>query len=226
MKAIILNCTLKKSDGDEESNTQALVDKAVNEFKKYDTETEVIRIADYHISSGTNVDDGDGDQWPGIFSKIQNSDIVIIASPVWMGNLCSLGMRVLEKLDSVFHDESQSDEKTGQYWTYGKVAGALITGNEDGAHSCASLVLWAMQEYGFTIPPNVNAYWVGEAGPGPSYIKAGGERSLFTNKTLKWMVANLCYFAQLLKKNPIPVNLKELTEEAKKESDEPQSDED
>lgn len=80
----------------------------------------------------------------------------------------------------------------------------METGNEDGAHEVTGYLLWAMQEFGFTVPPNVNAYWVGEAGPGPSYIEAGGEKHEYTHKTLRFMVHNLIYFAQLLKKIPFP----------------------
>ncbi|HEX8019082.1 hypothetical protein [Mucilaginibacter sp.] len=111
------------------------------------------------------------------------------------------------------------DKETGQYMPYNKVAGCLVTGNEDGAHSCAAQVLWSLQEVGFTIPPNVNAYWVGMAGGEKDYVEAGGERYLYTNKSLRYMTGNLAFFARLLADNPITTNLNEEMKKAEAESD-------
>src|ERR1700744_3695864 len=162
MKALFLNCTLKPSPGF--SNTGALIEKAEQQLKEYGIETETIRLVDFNVKPGNESDMGDGDEWPQILDKIKNCDIFIIGTPIWMGHLASTTQRVIERLDAIFHEDGMADEKTGQYFTYNKVAGCLITGNEDGAHSWAAQVLWSMQELGFTIPPNVNAYWVGMAG--------------------------------------------------------------
>jgi multimeric flavodoxin WrbA len=155
MKALIVNCTLKRSP--EFSNTGALIDKAVILLQQQQVKTEVIRLTDYNIKSGNSSDEGEGDQWPEILQKIKAAEILILGTPIWMGHLASTSQRVIERLDAIFHEEGTTDEKTGQYFTYNKVAGCLITGNEDGAHSCAAQVLWSMQELGYTIPPNVNA---------------------------------------------------------------------
>jgi multimeric flavodoxin WrbA len=217
MKALIINCTLKKSPAI--SNTQALIDKAVKILEKEKVDTEVLRLVDYNIKPGTSTNEGDGDEWPLILGKIRQCDIFIIGTPVWVGHLASTSQRIIERLDAIFHEEGFTNEETGQYFTYNKVAACLVTGNEDGAHSCVAQVLWAMQEFGFTIPPNANAYWVNKAGPGKSYIEAGGERYLYTNKTLYSTIYNLLYFANLLKQHPINTNLKKLAEIAKQESD-------
>jgi multimeric flavodoxin WrbA len=217
MKALIINCTLKKSPSI--SNTQALIDKAVKILHNENVETEVVRLVDYDIKPGTATDEGDGDEWPLILEKIKRCNIFIIGTPVWVGRLASTAQRIIERLDAIFHEDGFTNEENGQYFTYNKVAGCLVTGNEDGAHSCVAHVLWAMQEFGFTIPPNVNAYWVNKAGPGKSYIEAGGERYLYTNKTLYNTIYNLLYFANLLKHHPITTNLKQLAEIAKQESD-------
>ncbi|HEY0244502.1 MAG TPA: flavodoxin family protein [Mucilaginibacter sp.] len=217
MKAFIINCTLKSSP--KFSNTDALVNKAVTQLKDQGFDTEVIRFVDYDVKPGVSSDEGNGDQWPIILAKIKSCEIFIIATPIWMGRLASTAQRIIERLDATFYEDELADEKTGQFYTYNKVAGCLITGNEDGAHSCAAQVLWAMQEVGFTIPPNVNAYWVGLAGEGEDYVEAGGERHYYTNYTLRYMIANLAYFAKLLKEHPIDTNLNELRELAKKESD-------
>lgn len=217
MKALLINCTLKRSP--EFSNTGALVEKAVKLLAEQDVETEVIRFTDYNVKSGNSSDEGDGDEWPQILEKIKTAEILILGTPIWMGHLASTSQRVIERLDAIFHEEGTTDEKTGQYFTYNKVAGCLITGNEDGAHSCAAQVLWSMQELGYTIPPNVNAYWVGLAGGDKDYVPGGGEKYLYTNKTLRYMIANLIFFAKLLKEHPISTNWNELTKLAEKESD-------
>ncbi|WP_204985969.1 flavodoxin family protein [Mucilaginibacter psychrotolerans] len=213
MKAFILNCTLKPSP--KFSNTDALIKKAVAQLQEQGAETEVLRLVDYNVKFGNESDLGDGDQWPILLKKIQDCNIFILATPIWMGRLASTAQLVIERLDAIFHEEGFADEETGQYFTYNKVAGCLITGNEDGAHSCAAQVLWAMQEFGFTIPPNVNAYWVGLAGRGKNYVEADGEKHYFTNQTVRYLVANLMFFAKLLKEHPIDTNLRELDEKAK-----------
>ncbi|OOQ60746.1 flavodoxin family protein [Mucilaginibacter pedocola] len=216
MKAFILNCTLKPSP--EFSNTEALINKAITQLQEQGAETEVLRLVDHNVLPGTESDMGNGDEWPILLEKIRTCNIFILATPIWMGRLASTAQRVIERLDAIFHEKDKADEETGQYFTYNKVAGCLITGNEDGAHSCAAQILWAMQEFGFTIPPNVNAYWVGLAGRGKDYVEAGGEQHYFTNQTLRYTVANLLFFARLLKQHPIDTNLKELNELARAES--------
>jgi len=216
MKALIINCTLKRSP--EFSNTGALANRALEIFKEQNVETEIIRLNDYDIKTGNSSDEGEGDEWPLVLEKIKKCQIFIIAAPIWMGHLASNAQKVIERLDAIFRDKSLSDENNGQYMPYGKVGGCLVTGNEDGAHSCAAQVLWALQEVGFTIPPNVNAYWVGKAGGEKDYVEAGGERYLFTNRTLRYMAANLSWFANLLLNNPIATNLLEEGRKAESES--------
>jgi len=217
MKALFINCTLKRSPAF--SNTGAMAEKAATQLQELGFETEIIRLNDYNVLTGNTSDEGDGDEWPKILEKIKACQIFVIATPIWMGHLASTSQKVIERMDAIFRDENLSSKENGQYMPYNRVAGCLITGNEDGAHSCAAQVLWSMQEVGFTIPPNVNAYWVGLAGGEKDYVEAGGERYLYTNKTLRYMTANLAYFAKLLAENPIPTNLLEAAKLAKKESD-------
>jgi multimeric flavodoxin WrbA len=213
MKALFLNCTLKKSP--QVSNTQALIDKAVTIFKDLGVESKVIRIVDHNIPFGVSSNEGEGDEWPFVLEKIKSCDIFIIGTPIWFGVLSSVAKLVIERLDGTYLEE---DLKTGQYPLYGKVAGVIVTGNEDGAHDVCSTILFNLTHLGCTVPPNADSYWVGDAGPGPSYIEAGGDKHLYTNRTVRYMAHNLTYFAKLLKENPIPTNLKKLDEEAKKVS--------
>lgn len=213
LKAVILNCTLKRSP--ETSNTRALIDKAVTLFHEQGVETEVIRVVDHNVRFGVSSDEGEGDEWPEILKKIKACDILIIGSPIWFGVRSAVAQMVLERLDGTY---DESDPETGQFPLYGKVGGVVITGNEDGAHDVAANTLFNLSHLGCTIPPNVDTYWVGDAGPGPSYIEAGGDKHLYTNKTVRYMVNNLVYFANLVKEHPIPTNLRQLYEEAQKES--------
>ena len=214
LKALFLNCTLKKSP--EISNTRVLIDKAVKLFSEMNIESEVLRVVDYNVKFGISSDEGEGDEWPLILKKIKECDILVIGSPIWFGVRASVTQLVMERLDGTY---DESDPETGQFPLYGKVAGVLITGNEDGAHNIAANTLFNLTHLGCTVPPNVDSYWVGNAGPGPSYIEAGGERHLYTNKTVRYMVHNLAFFAKVLKENPIPTNLKELYAQAAEESD-------
>lgn len=217
MKALFINCTLKRKP--DFSNTGAMAEKAAEQLRAEGFETEIIRLNDYNVLTGNSADEGDGDQWPEILEKINACQIFVIATPIWMGHLASTSQKVIERLDAIFRDESLMDKETGQYMPYNKVGGCLVTGNEDGAHSCAAQVLWALQEVGFTIPPNVNAYWVGMAGGEKDYVEAGGERYLYTNKSLRYMTQNLSFMAKLLAANPFTTNLNEAAEKAEAESD-------
>jgi len=214
IKALFLNCTLKKSP--QTSNTRALIDKAADLFRELGVESEVIRVVDHKVAFGVSSDEGEGDEWPIILEKVKACDILVIASPIWFGVRSSVCQMVLERLDGTYAD---GDPVTGQYPLYGKVGGVIVTGNEDGAHDVSANTLFNLTHLGCVIPPNVDCYWVGDAGPGPSYIDAGGDRHLYTNRTVRYMVHNLTHFAKLLKENPIPTNLKQLDEEARKFSD-------
>lgn len=213
LKALFLNCTLKKSP--ETSNTEAFIGVARKLFAELQVETNSLRLADYEIAFGNTSDEGDSDQWPEILNQIKQHDMLVIASPVWRGDRSSIAKVVAERLDGIWEE---TDDK-GQYPTYNKVAGVMIDGNEDGAKKAIASILFDLSEQGFTIPVNAFSYYVGEAGPGPAYIEADGKRHLFTNKMLYNMVYNMTHLAQVLHKNPYPADLNELTEKAKKISD-------
>ena len=90
----------------------------------------------------------------------------------------------------------------GQYAYYGRVAGCLITGNEDGVKHCAMNVLYSLQHLGYTIPPQADAGWIGEAGPGPSYLDpgSGGPENDFTNRNTSFATWNLLHLGAMLKR--------------------------
>lgn len=209
LKAVILNCTLKKSP--EVSNTEALIRKVVDLMTPLSVESEIVRVVDHHIPFGVESDLGAGDEWPQIYEKLKAADIVIIGTPIWFGVRGSVAQLVIERLDGSYND---GDRVTGQFPLYGKVAGVIVTGNEDGAHDAAGTTLFNLSHLGCVVPPNVDTYWVGDAGPGPSYIEAGGDRHLYTNKTARYLAHNVTWMARLLRANPIPTNLRQLIAEA------------
>ena len=212
LKAVFLNCTLKKSNI--VSNTRALIDNVIDVMP--DVDCEVITVVDYQVDFGTSSDkESDNDEWPLIYNKLKEADIVVMCSPIWFGVRSSVLQLVLERMIGSYSD---GDEKTGQYPMYGKVGGIIITGNEDGAHDILGNTMANMSHLGFVIPPQCDCYWVGDAGAGPSYIEAG-KRHLYTNKNARFMAHNLPFYADVIRKNPNKININELSEQAKKVSD-------
>ena len=213
LKAIFLNCTLKKSP--ETSNTEALIQKAINLFNPLGVSSKIIRVADHNVVFGVTSDEGTGDAWPEILNQIKASDILIVCSPIWLGDKSSICKMVIERIDG---STSEQEPVKGQYPLYNKVGGVLVTGNEDGAKRVSADVLFSLNHSGCTIPPNSMAYWVGKAGPGPSYIEADGDKHMFTNKNLRLMVHNLFDIAKKLKTKPIETDINLQTKKAEEES--------
>ena len=213
LKALFLNCTFKKSP--ETSNTHAFIRQAEKIFHGLDVETEVVRIVDHNIKFGDSSDVGDGDEWPDILERIKKSDILIIATPIWRGDRSAVAKMVAERMDGIMSDESG---KNGQPLSYNKVGGVMVDGNEDGAKKAISSICFDLSEQGFTVPVNAMTYYVGKAGPGPSYIKAEGDKHEFTNNMMLLMCHNLAHTAKVLKENPYSTNVKELKNKAKEMS--------
>lgn len=199
MKALILNCSLKSSA--EVSNTDALLQEFIDVFKEKQVETETIRVVDYNIAFGVEADMGDGDEWPVLAKKIEHADILLVGTPIWLGEKSSVAKIVMERISG---SGSETNDK-GQPVYYNKVAGAVVTGNEDGAKHAARDVLFSLGHFGFSLPPNPLSYWVGDAGPGPSYIEADGQNNEFTQVNAQVASHNLVHLANILTDNPIPV---------------------
>ena len=199
LKAIFLNCTLKKSP--ERSHTQGLIDISRAIMEKNGVSVEALRPVDYNIAFGVWGDmtehGWDKDDWPGIYKKVVDSDILVITSPIWLGEKSSVCTQVIERLYSTSGDLNDA----GQYTYYGRVGGCLITGNEDGAKHCSMNILYSLQHLGYVIPPQADAGWLGEAGPGPSYLDegSGGPENDFTNRNTTFMTWNLMHIARMLK---------------------------
>ena len=199
MRALFLNCTLKRSP--EVSNTQALVDASAEIMQKHGVVTEVVRVVDHDIASGVWPDmtehGWEVDEWPAIQEKVWAADILVIAGPIWLGDNSSVTKRAIERLYASSGDLNDN----GQWRYYGRVGGCLITGNEDGIKHCAMNILYSLQHIGYVIPPQADAGWIGEAGPGPSYLDpgSGGPENEFTSRNTTFMTWNLMHLAAMLR---------------------------
>jgi multimeric flavodoxin WrbA len=199
LSALFINCTLKRSP--EMSNTRGLADLAVAIMESNGVAVEVIRAVDHQIATGVYPDmtehGWERDDWPQIFEKVIAADILVVLSPIWLGEKSSVCTRVIERL----YGNSHLLNDAGQWAYYGRVGGCMITGNEDGAKHCAMNILYSLQHLGYVIPPQADSGWLGEAGPGPSYLDpgSGGPENDFTNRNTTFLAWNLMHLARMLK---------------------------
>lgn len=199
LSALFINCSLKRSP--ERSHTQGLIDISKAILEKNSVSVDVVRAVDYDIAYGVWPDmkahGWEADDWPGILGKVMAADILVITSPIWLGEKSSVCTKVIERL----YASSGQLNASGQYAYYGRVGGCLITGNEDGAKHCSMNILYSLQHLGYVIPPQADAGWLGEAGPGPSYLDdgSGGPENDFTNRNTTFMTWNLLHMARMIK---------------------------
>ncbi|TFD25538.1 flavodoxin family protein [Cryobacterium sp. TMS1-13-1] len=201
LRAVFINCTLKRSP--EVSNTQGIVDLSARIMREQGVQVDLIRAIDHDIATGVYPDMTEHgwptDAWPSLFPTVQAADILVLAGPIWLGDNGSVTKRIVERL---YAHSGEFNEK-GQYIFYGKVGGAIITGNEDGVKHCTSNLLYSLQHIGYSIPPAADSGWIGEIGPGPSYLDegSGGPQNDFTNRNTTFMSWNLMHLASILKQN-------------------------
>ena len=205
LSALLINCSLKPSS--EPSHTDRLLEVPKAIFQKQGVKVELVRAVDYDLAPGVKPDMSDtfdNDGWPALSKKVMAADIVLLGSPIWLGETSSTLVRVMER---IYASSGESNDK-GQYPYYGKVGGVFVTGNEDGYKHVAKQVVYGLAHMGFTIPPQPDAAWVGEAGPGQSYgdtpdnepdaTPAGYDNS-FTQKNAVFTTWNCLHLARLLK---------------------------
>ncbi|MEV4607014.1 flavodoxin family protein [Neorhizobium sp. LMR1-1-1.1] len=198
LKAVALNATLK-STGGEPSSTDRMLSLIGSAMEKDGVETEILRLADYDIKPGVTSDEGEGDDWPVIRKKILDANILIIGTPIWLGQPSSVAKRALERMDAFL--EETDDE--GRMVSYGRVAAVAVVGNEDGAHHTSAEIYQALNDVGFTIAPNAVAYWVGEAMGSTNFVDLSDVPEVVTN-TVNMLARNTVHLARLTKDNPFP----------------------
>ncbi len=199
LSALFVNCTLKKSP--ELSHTQGLMDVSAQIMRKQGVSVDSFRAVDHAIATGVWPDmtehGWDVDEWPDLFERVMAADILVIGTPIWLGDKSSVCAHVIERL---YANSGQLNE-SGQYAYYGRVGGCLVTGNEDGVKHVAMNVLYSLQHLGYVIPPQADAGWIGAVGPGPSYLDegSGGPENDFTNRNTTFMAWNLMHLARMIK---------------------------
>jgi len=202
LSALFINTTLTRSPG--MSHTQLLIDASAAIMTKHGVQVDQFRAVDHSIATGVYPDmrehDWETDAWPELFTRVLAADILVIAGPIWLGDNSSETKKIIERLYA--HSGELNDR--GQWLYYGKVGGCLITGNEDGIKHCASNVLYSLQHIGYSVAPQSDAGWIGEAGPGPSYgdVLDDGTRvgvdNEFTSRNTTFMTWNLLHLARML----------------------------
>ncbi len=198
MKALVVNTTLKASP--DRSNTEALAKVVIDKLRAEGVEVEEVRAVDLDILPGVESDMGEGDEWPRVREAIVAAEILVVATPTWMARPSSVAQRVLERMDAMI---GETDEE-GRPIAYGKVAGVVVTGNEDGAHHVISEVAGALIDIGFTVPGQAWTYWNRGPGPGKSYLEddSGHDWSRTTGETA---AQNLVTVAKALAATPLRV---------------------
>ncbi|USQ84871.1 NAD(P)H-dependent oxidoreductase [Streptomyces phaeoluteigriseus] len=197
MKALVVNCTLKRSP--DPSNTEALAQVVVDQLVKDGVRVEVVRAVDLAIEPGvTSEPVREGDAWPSVHAKLLDAEILVMASPTWLGRPSSVAQRVLERMDAML---SETDDE-GRPVAYNRVAGVVVTGNEDGAHHVISEISGALADIGYTIPGQAWTYWHPGPGAGPDYLDEERGRD-WSHSTGRAMAANLAGVARALAERPL-----------------------
>jgi multimeric flavodoxin WrbA len=197
VKALILNCSLKPSP--EPSNTAALAKVVADALREKEVEVTEVRLVDHEIKPGVETDMGEGDEWPSIHEAILSAEILVVATPTWIARPSSLAQRMLERMDAMISETDDEERPVA----YNRVAGVVVTGNEDGAHHVISEVAGALGDIGFTVPGQAWTYWNKGPGPGEDYSETeeGHEWSTTTGKAA---AANLFAVATALTERQIP----------------------
>jgi multimeric flavodoxin WrbA len=197
LSALVLCTTLTPSP--DRSSSHLLGQQVLDALKEHDVTGEIVRVVDHDVRPGVELDMGDGDEWPALRRKMLDADILVIATPIWVGHPSSLTQRVVERLDA----ELSAKDDQGRLLTYGKVAGVAVVGNEDGAHHVSAEVFQALNDVGFSLPAAAVTYWVGEAMQGTDYQDLD-ETPETTAATTTTLAAHLAHLARVLKAGPYP----------------------
>lgn len=191
MRALVLNCTLKPSPAT--SNTEALARVLMRQLEAEGASAELVRLVDLDIRPGVRTDEGRGDAWPEIHARLARADILVMATPTWLGQPSSLAQRALERMDALL---SETDDR-GRPLPMGKVAGVVVTGNEDGAHHIVGVLSQGLIDLGFTVPGQSWTYWHLGPGPGPDYTDTDQAHD-WSDRAARNAARNLVHVARAL----------------------------
>lgn len=199
LSVVAVNCSLRGSGSGEPSSTDRLIADLFAAMGPKEITAEIIRAADHDILPGVSSDEGEGDDWPALRTRILAADIFVLGTPIWMGQPSSIAKRVLERMDAFLYETDDDNRMPAS----GKVAVVLVVGNEDGAHHCHAACFQALSDVGFTIPANGGAYWVGEAMQSVNYVDLDGVPEK-VDESLAMLASNTLHLARLLRAKPYP----------------------
>lgn len=197
MKALFVSCTLKKSP--EPSNTEALAAVVADALQERGVTVEHVRLADLNVPPGVVTDLGDGDEWPRVHEQLLDAQILVVVTPTWVGHPSSMAQRMLERMDAMISETADD----GTPVAYNRVAGVVVTGNEDGAHHVISEIGGALADIGYTIPGQAWTYWNQGPGPGAEYPQTEHGHE-WSHSTGRLMAHNLHAVATALAARPVP----------------------
>ncbi|MEM7727678.1 MAG: flavodoxin family protein [Pseudomonadota bacterium] len=203
LSALFFNCSLKADKAD--SHTQTLMEASMSLMEEASVSVKTVHMRDHNVAFGVQPDMTEHgaarDDWPDLWTEVEAADILVIATPIWLGEPSSVCRLLIERLYAM----SGKLNARGQSVFYGKVGGTVVTGNEDGVKQCATSILYALSHLGCTIPPQADCGWIGPIGPGPSYGDIGDDGSVvgadngFTKKNTTIMSWNLMHLAHMLR---------------------------
>jgi multimeric flavodoxin WrbA len=198
LQVFAINCTLKRS-ASETSSTQRLLTQVLDALREHGTQGEIVHALSHNILPGVTSDEGPGDDWPKLRSRIVAADIFVLGTPVWLGQPSSVAKRVLERLDAFL---GETDDR-GRMPSFGKVACTAVVGNEDGAHHIAAELFQALNDVGFTIPAGGSTYWVGEAMGKTNYVDLPKTPEK-VDRVTRMLASNAAHLAARLKESRYP----------------------
>ncbi|WP_313821494.1 NAD(P)H-dependent oxidoreductase [Citricoccus sp.] len=197
LTAVALVCTLSPSP--KPSSSELMARHVLGELEKNGVATSSVRVVDHDVKPGVQVDMGPGDAWPALHQQVLDADILVLATPIWMGHPCSIAQRVIERLDA---DLSETDDQ-GRPIMYDKTAIVAVVGNEDGAHKTIADMTQALSDIGFSIPAQAGTYWVGEAMQTVDYQDLDQVPENVASTTAG-AARNAAHLARLLRAEPYP----------------------
>lgn len=197
LRALALNCTLKPSP--EPSSTDRMIRVLADALAEHDVDTTAVRVVDHDVRPGVGDDLGDGDGWPAIRSRIVAADLLVVATPIWLGSPSSVAKRVAERLDALLGDTDDRSRTPA----FGKVAVVAVVGNEDGAHHVSAELYQWLSDVGFTVPPQAVTYWVGEALGSVDFGDLDEVPAKVTS-TAAMAASSAAHLARLLAEHPYP----------------------
>ncbi|HJO34743.1 MAG: NAD(P)H-dependent oxidoreductase [Pseudomonadota bacterium] len=203
LNALYVNTTLKRQPA--QSHTGLLLGASADLMRRQGVTVRHLHLASHQLPPGIYPDmrehGWDSDDWPALWPQVLAADILVIGTPIWLGEESSLCRTLIERLYAMSGERNER----GQSIFYNKVGASVITGNEDGLKHVAMSLGFALNHLGFTIPPQADCGWIGEVGPGPSYGDArerGGRVGFdndFTQRNATIMTWNCLHLARLLK---------------------------